>query len=139
MGQSCLQAFGLANEFSKILAGGWRHPLVRTLAATYVRQIMTGLTNQEAMKVVNRYIGVSGGYLGDFSYRTHAEFYQEYCDLEIDPYQYQGTTRERFIIILKNSLPDVQAKIVRGVLQRFPLDAENKPATIPSNLNCLTL
>jgi hypothetical protein len=31
------------------------------------------LTPQEAMKVVNRYIGVEGGYLGDFSYRTHAE------------------------------------------------------------------
>jgi hypothetical protein len=31
------------------------------------------LTPREVMKVVNRYIGVSGGYLGDFSYRTHAE------------------------------------------------------------------
>ncbi len=90
---------------------------------------MAGLTNQEVMKIVNRYIGVSGGYLGDFSYRTHAEFYQEYCDLDIDPYQYQGTTRERFIAILKSSPPDVQARIVRGVLQRFPLDAEYKPST----------
>jgi len=88
---------------------------------------MTGLTNQEVMKIVNRYIGVSGGYLGDFSYRTHAEFYPEYCDLDVDPNQYQGTTRERFIAILKGSPPDVQAKIVRGVLQGFPLDAEYKP------------
>ena len=38
------------------------------------------LTPQQMMKVVNRYIGVAGGYLGDFSYRTHAEFYPEYCD-----------------------------------------------------------
>jgi hypothetical protein len=81
------------------------------------------------MKIVNRYIGVSGGYLGDFSYRTHADFYQEFCDLDIDPYDYQGTTRERFIAILKSSPPDVQAKIVRGVLQRFPLDAEFNPPT----------
>ena len=90
---------------------------------------MAGLTNQEIMKIVNRYIGVSGGYLGDFSYRTHSEFYLEYCDLDIDPYRYPGTTRERFIAILKASSPDIQAKIVRGVLQRFPLDAEYKPTT----------
>ena len=41
------------------------------------------LTHQEAMKVVNRYIGMVGGYLGDFPYRTHAEFYRKYCDLDI--------------------------------------------------------
>jgi hypothetical protein len=57
-----------------------------------------GLTNGEVMQVVNRYIGVSGGYLGDFSYRTHAEFYPEYCELEIDPYEYEGTVyRDPFI------------------------------------------
>lgn len=90
---------------------------------------MAGLTNQEIMKIVNRYIGVSGGYLGDFSYRTHAEFYPEYCDLDIDPYQYPGTTREKFIAILESATPDVQAKIVHGVLQRFPPDTEYKPST----------
>ena len=31
------------------------------------------------MKIVNRYIGVTGGYLGDFSYRTDADFYPEHC------------------------------------------------------------
>jgi WD40 repeat protein len=91
---------------------------------------MTGLSNLEIMKIVNRYIGVFGGYLGDFSYRTHADFYHEYCDLDINPYDYEGTTRERFIQILKNSPPNVQATIVRGVLERFPLSAENaKPPT----------
>ena len=50
------------------------------------------LTPQEVMKVVNRYIGVSGGYLGDFSYRTHAEFYPAYCDLDIDANTYSGTS-----------------------------------------------
>jgi hypothetical protein len=55
---------------------------------------MAPLTNQEVMKIVNRYIGVSGGYLGDFSYRTHADFYPEYCELDIDPNQHEGTTRE---------------------------------------------
>jgi hypothetical protein len=90
---------------------------------------MAGLTKQEIMKIVNRYIGGSGGYLGDFSYRTHAEFYPEYCDLDIDPARYEGTTRERFIKILEISPPEAQAKIVRGVLQRFPLDAQYKPDT----------
>lgn len=88
-----------------------------------------GLTNSEIMKIVNRYIGVYGGYLGDFSYRTHADFYVEYCDLEIDPYQYEGTTRERFINILQGSPADVQAKIIRGVLERFPLTTEKRPIT----------
>ena len=33
-----------------------------------------GLTKREITRIVNRYIGVSGGYLGDFSYGTHTEF-----------------------------------------------------------------
>ncbi len=82
---------------------------------------MSGLTLSEITKIVNRYISVSGGYLGDFSYRTHAEFYSEYCNLDIDPYQYQGTTRQRFITILKDSSPAVQAKMLRGVIERFPV------------------
>lgn len=78
------------------------------------------LTDREVLRIVNRYIGVSGGYLGDFSYRTHADFYPEYCDLDIDPYQYEGTTRERFIAILSSLPPRDQAKILRGVIERFP-------------------
>lgn len=50
------------------------------------------LTEGEITRVVNRYIGVAGGYLGDFSYRTHADFYPEYCNLDIDPGGYEGTT-----------------------------------------------
>ncbi len=90
---------------------------------------MAGLTSSEIIKIVNRYIGVSGGYLGDFSYKTHAEFYPEYCELDIDPNQYEGTTRERFITILSNSLPHVQAKIVRGVSKRFSLNMQCNPDT----------
>ncbi len=104
---------------------------LRRASDTYTRimsilnRAMAGLTHPEIMKIVNRYIGVSGGYFCDFSYRTHAEFYPDYCELDIDPDQYEGTTRERFIAILSRSLPHVQAKIVRGVLQRFPLKAKN--------------
>jgi hypothetical protein len=81
------------------------------------------------IKVVNRYIGVSDGYLGDFSYRTHAEFYPECCDLDIDPNEIDGTTRERFIHILANADPGTQSKILRGVIERFPVEAEDAPAT----------
>ena len=81
-----------------------------------------GLTEREVARVVNRYIGVSGGYLGDFSYRTHADFYLEYCDLDIDPNAIEGTTRERFIVILSSLPPRDQAKVLRGVIERFPPD-----------------
>lgn len=96
---------------------------------------MAGLTNSEIMKIVNRYVGVSGGYLGDFSYRTHADFYPEYCGEDIDPCKYEGTTREKFIAILSGTSPQVQAKIVRGVLERFPLDTQNSPDTRTKQLH----
>ena len=80
---------------------------------------MAGLTRPEIYTVVNRYIGVKDGYLGDFSYRTHTDFYPLFCDLDIDPNKYVGTTRERFIEILSTSTPDVQAAILRGVLKKY--------------------
>ena len=79
------------------------------------------MSSKEIAKVVNRYIGVSDGYLGDFSYASHRSFYPEYCDLDVDPDQYEGTTRERFIQVLSNSSPAEQAKIIRGVIERFPV------------------
>jgi Abortive infection C-terminus len=88
-----------------------------------------GMTSKEIMRVVNRWIGVSGGYLGDFSYRTHADFYPEYCDLDIDPYALEGTTRERFIQIVGSLPPSDQAKVLRGIIERFPIGNENAPDT----------
>jgi hypothetical protein len=90
---------------------------------------MAGLTRLEIMRVANKYIGVSGGYLGDFSYRTHADFYSEYCDLGINPNNFSGTTRERFISILEAASTLEQAKIVRGVTERFPVGQFKSPAT----------
>lgn len=85
---------------------------------------MKGLTKSQIMTIVNRFIGVSGGYLGDFSYRTHAEFYPEFCQIDdIDPFTFEGTTKERFIEILSRESPTRQAKIIRGVVQRFPIDS----------------
>ena len=83
---------------------------------------MAGMTSGEILRLVNGYIGVSGGYLGDFSYRTHEEFYA-LLDLEIDPNEYIGTTRQRFIEILKGSDPQTQATIVSGILDKYPVDS----------------
>lgn len=78
-------------------------------------------------KVVNRYIGVNGGYLGDFTRRTHREFYVEYCEIGINPDEFEGTTRERFTAILSGVEPRLQAKILRGVIQRFPVGQSIAP------------
>jgi hypothetical protein len=79
-----------------------------------------GLTGEELAMVVYRFIGVSGGYLGDFSYSSHAEFYPVYCGFSVDTNQYTGTTRQRFISILQSLPPRRQAQVLRGLLQRFP-------------------
>ncbi len=82
------------------------------------------LKPSEIYRLVNDYIGVSGGYLNNFSYRTHYEFYPYYCDLEIDVADYEpGTTRAKFIRILEESNPLVQAKILRGVFKKIPVSA----------------
>lgn len=82
------------------------------------------LTKQQIMQVVSRYIGVEDGYLGDFSYRSHTEFYPEFCDIhDIFPDELPGTTRARFIEILSTQTADRQARILRGVLERFPVDS----------------
>lgn len=80
-----------------------------------------GMTRPEIYSLVNDYIGVDGGYLREFTYRTHQEFYPYYCDLDIDPLTLEGmTTRERFIHILEKAAPHDQAKILRGVLKKCP-------------------
>lgn len=65
------------------------------------------LTPGEIHKLVNNYIGVSGGYLGDFSYRSHREFYLD-LDLDFNPANLGGTTRQRFIQILSEAAPEAK-------------------------------
>ena len=81
---------------------------------------MPPLSPRQIHRLVNGYIGVSGGYLGDFGYRSHSEFYMG-LDLDIDPDSMPGTTRERFIRIVNESTPDTQSKIIRGILERYPV------------------
>lgn len=95
----------------------------------------SGLTEYEIVRIVNRYIGVSGGYLGlpdRFSYRTHAEFYAEYCELSVDLNPFHGTTRETFMAALASLSPRDQAKVLRGVIERFPPDEDGAPTSRPA-------
>ena len=85
------------------------------------KPVMAGLKSSEIHWVVHSYIGVEGGYLGDFSYRSHQDFYPGYCDLDVDLGSIDGnTTREKFIAVLTHSEPLAQAAILRGVAKRFP-------------------
>lgn len=77
-------------------------------------------------QLVNRYIGVDGGFLGlpdnkRFTYRTHADFYPEYCGITKNPLEIEGTTRERFIQIYIDATPQEQSKIIRGSIAKFPV------------------
>lgn len=80
------------------------------------------LTRPEIFNITNGYIGVNGGYLGDFSYRSHEEFYPYFCDLDISPASLEGTTRQRFLQILEGADEPTQAKILYGVLKKYPVD-----------------
>jgi len=83
------------------------------------------LSSSEIHWLVSSYIGVSEGYLGDMSYRTHREFYPAYCDLTIDPDSYPGkTTREKFISVMSASDARTQAAILRGIAKKYPADSE---------------
>jgi Abortive infection C-terminus len=86
---------------------------------------VAGMSKKDIMTLVNRYIGVDGGYLRGFSYSSHAAFYTEYCDLDFDPSTMHGTTRERFISILGAANPAQQAEIIRGILAKFPLETSD--------------
>lgn len=87
------------------------------------------MTRREIIRLVNNYIGVTDGYLGDFSYRTHENFYPEFCEVDIDPRQYEGSTRKRFETILASSPPSVQARIIRGILKKYPPQEGNEMRT----------
>ncbi len=82
------------------------------------------LSDEKIKIVVEDYIGVNGGYLGDFSYKTHKSFYRDFCNIEgVDPNVIEGTTRQRFITILKSRSPDDQIKILNGILNKYKMES----------------
>ncbi|MBD8634742.1 abortive infection family protein [Stenotrophomonas sp. CFBP 13725] len=87
---------------------------------------MGELRSSEIHWVVHHYVGVEGGYLGDFSYRTHREFYSAFCDLDLDLDAFGGnTTRERFLAILSGVEGHQQAAILRGIAEKYPHGGEH--------------
>ncbi|WP_025998405.1 abortive infection family protein [Xanthomonas phaseoli] len=87
---------------------------------------MSELRSSEIHWVVHQYIGVEGGYLGDFSYRTHREFYSAFCDLDLDLDAFGGnTTRERFLAVLSGVEGHQQAAILRGIAKKYPQGGEH--------------
>lgn len=82
------------------------------------------LNRVEVEWITRRYIGVDQGYLGDFSYKTHREFYLD-LGLDIRPDDFPGTTRSRFESILGGAPGDVQAAILDGILVRYPMGSSD--------------
>src|SRR5436309_8139497 len=82
---------------------------------------MGKMSRLEINRLMERYIGSSGGYLGTFG--SHPELLRFYVDCGVDviPTDYTGTNKARFQTILENSQPGDQAKIVRGILKRHPV------------------
>jgi hypothetical protein len=82
---------------------------------------MERLGGKEVNSVLG-YIGGTGGYLGNFTYASHAQFYPMFCGVDIDPNEYEGTTRHRFTRILCDSEPLIQSKILKGVIDKYPIE-----------------
>jgi hypothetical protein len=82
---------------------------------------MEKMSRLEINKLMERYIGSSGGYLGTFS--SHPDLLRFYIDCGVDviPIDYQGTNKARFQAILDNAGPGDQARIIRGILKRHPV------------------
>ena len=83
---------------------------------------MVGMTAIEQRRLVRLYLGVSGGYLADFSNINVLEDFCIECGLDVNPRQIKGTNCHRFEEILAKASPAEQAVIIRGVLEQYPPD-----------------
>ncbi len=83
---------------------------------------MAGMTAIEQRRLVRLYLGVSGGYLADFSNINVLEAFFIQCRLDVSPREIEGTNCCRFEQILATAPPAEQAVIVREVLKRYPPD-----------------
>src|SRR3954470_19646269 len=88
------------------------------------------LGETEIYRLVYDYIGVEGGYLKEFTYAIHKEFYPRFCGFTIDvPAERKkyGTTKKAFEGILRDVIPEKQARIVEGIFKFLPLDKFPEP------------
>jgi hypothetical protein len=89
------------------------------------------LSGAEIIRIVSAYIGSGGGYLEGFSYRTLDEFFAVNCELAAVP-ERSGTNREHFINVARSSSPDVQARILRALLEKLPAPTATEPPVMSS-------
>ena len=84
---------------------------------------MEKMSRLDINKLMERYIGSSGGYLGTFG--SHPELLRFYVDCEVDviPTDYPGSNKERFRAVLENASAADQARIIRGILKRHPAES----------------
>ncbi len=85
---------------------------------------MAGMTEIEKKRLLKLYLGVRGGYLGNFDHIGILERFYIESGLEVDPRAYEGTNRAKFEQILNDSPPAVQAMILRQALAFHPPDPE---------------
>ena len=74
----------------------------------------------EITKLVYKWIGVSGGYLGNFSYALHDRFWLDVCDVSVSTAAFAGTTRECFEATLFDASAADQAAALRAILDEYP-------------------
>ncbi|GIO83259.1 hypothetical protein J25TS5_01910 [Paenibacillus faecis] len=82
---------------------------------------MERLGGKEVNSVLG-YIGGENGYLGNFTYASHAQFYPMYCGIDIDLNEFQGTTKQKFTRILSEAEPFIQSKILQGIIDKYTLE-----------------
>ncbi len=89
---------------------------------------MAGMSRVEINRLMEMYIGSKNGYLGTFG--SHSDLTEFYAKCRVDVYvkDIDDTNKERFRIILEKAVPADQAKIIRGILLRHPVD-ESKGRT----------
>lgn len=78
------------------------------------------LTKSEIHRLVSKWIGVESGYLGEFSYASHNDFWLDTCGIDVDTHAFPGTTRECFIATLFDAPAESQAAALREILERYP-------------------
>ncbi len=85
------------------------------------------LTRKEVGRLVHDWIGVDGGYLGNFSYARHDQFWLEVCDIHVDTAAFPGPTRACFEATLLEASAKDQAAVLRAILEDYPPPATPDP------------
>lgn len=83
---------------------------------------MASMSKIEINRLMELYIGSSVGYLGTFGSHSDLTEFFALCRVDVYVKDFEGTNKERFRAILTKVMPADQAKIIRGILERHPVD-----------------